>query len=616
MVDDTESVYYSCLGEQNAYEKYLEFLRTNFPELYSKTDFIIDEIYENGLIWGLPMSGKSDASIASLYLLSFLGYLPLLLVQDSNAISQMEISINNFSKRWEKFSKGEAGVNSIRIKDINKLNKKGDIYPIHISIANNYRQPQKFWELVNSEQIKPKYVVLFDECHKTLFCDTEGAKLKETLEKLLSDSDKLIGTSATPMRNLMGSRYPTEWIVKLKPDIGYRDLTSLNFVDINKFVKKEGRVKDGELWRFVSWVEEQPKLVKETYKGLVKDELPRFIFISCVSMHKEQESIAERIFSERNSIVILHNSKHMSVFFPESFGIEDFYCGGKSYTSYGRVEIDLDTPLCQVIQLFSDWSDRVSHIYLVGSLCHNQGVRINSMDYNLAITDEFLRVNNATAMDTTTQKVRAVGYRNSEWPINIWCEEKVREDLIRNHQFTKDVIEKMDEELSTREMYNVYSLLKDRKINQGKVPKRKLAIKTKVKDMINLVSDFIDDDLNSNIQKYNNLMCRVQPDMDNDEKEVLRLTVMFRKWGGQLNSGGRTEKISRFMADLDPLGNDYSEFELKQKLKEAGIDSGINHITKYRYGNKGQGYGKIMVKKGMRYEMDSRLESVYVESFL
>ena len=62
--DDTESVYHSCLEEQDAYEKYLEFLRTNFPELYAKHEFMTNEIYENGLIWGLPMSGKSDASIA------------------------------------------------------------------------------------------------------------------------------------------------------------------------------------------------------------------------------------------------------------------------------------------------------------------------------------------------------------------------------------------------------------------------------------------------------------------------------------------------------------------------------------------------------------------------
>jgi len=625
--EDIGTIYFLNEEENIIYEKYFEFLKIHFPEIYVKFDFITNEKIKNGIIWGLPMSGKSDASIAVLYLFSILNYLPILFVQDSNAISQIENSIENFNKKWLSFFNKGVKVNSVRVKDVDEIQIQSDFFPIHISIANNFAQPEKILKLIE-EYNNINIALLADECHKTLFCDTEGARLKNALVKIMGRANKIVGTTATPIRNLMeDEKYSIQWLVKLRPKICYRDLPSLTFSNIDG-IKKQKRYDDMELWRFVSWVEDQPKLTREQYKGLVKDELPRLVFISCVSLHKEQEIIADKLCKncKSRSVYIIHNSEKLSILFSdyfdenELFQFNDVTYGEKG----GRVELK-NTPLCEVLQKFSDWSDKFSHIYLIGSLCHNQGVRINSKDYKLAITDEFLRVNNATAMDTTTQKVRAVGYRNSEWPINLWCEEKVREDLIKNHKLTEDLIEKLDEEFSVFNATDSYNLLSAKKVNKFKVPKRKIAKKTKAEKILNIISDVLDDDLNSDLSEYNNIMHGVQPYIDDDEAEVLRLVAQFDKWGlqvknknknNQKNKQKNTNKISKFMLELDGTGELYTEQQLRKKLEKASISSSIKHITEYKYGDNSQGYGRIMVKHGAMYKMDERLVESYVKNFL
>lgn len=590
------------------------FLENKFQEIYCKLNYIKED--KVSLIWGNPMSGKTDASIATLMYFNILKNICVFMVQDVSSISQLEFSVKTFNKNLQDwiarngYNPEQFVITTKRIKDINKIeNEENEENCIYICITNHIDQPRKCMKLL--EENGSKYTLLFDESHKTMFTDSEN-ELYEIKENLKLKSNKLIGTTATPFKNWADEDYPINSLIRLKPNntmlIKYREFIDLDHKVIDELESREIS-EDQSLLDFVDYICSKPYLEKITYPVLPFDYIPRIGFISYSDKTIVQKEIADEVFKRsKNGIVITKNSKFYFLYTPLEYRnlIDKIIINDKEITLTSNItKIPEEIPISKLLQVFSCSKDDVKiyknnvlsespekfPIFIVGSRGENQGVRINSSDFILSITDEFLRVPKTSQCDNDTQKVRIVGYRfmknpnTPDLPTNLWCTQLEYDNLLKNHLLINATAEHIDEALTKKNLkkkLDSFEIYKNMEVNKSKVPTKKLA--KKIAELCT-IDDSFEDMLNYEIPEQ-------QVVKSNNHKLDMNIIKTYMTW----IKSKKDMKVFNVIKQLK-INHTYSKNQINEILRNANSKLAVQHFMKQKIG-KSNGHGRIIIENG------------------
>lgn len=559
---DSESLdEYITNRKRQAEILYMFYMEKN-KDVFSKLLFLADtDRYRVLQLIGAMQAGKTDAMLAiHHYDIVCKEYFTVHVVPDSGDVPQIELSLESYNKQWMKYAvqyatvkKWPVGdvvypltmvraeqlkldnesnvVNTRVIKKVMRISKKQSSIVVSLAHPDQlYRISKLIWDRKHSRCDQTRnYNVIFDESHISMFpqesskflCSVEDPddvknwpvklKLCESVNDTLPRyASRIIGTSATPARNLFEDRFPVNGIIYIEPKENYRSVLNMHYHLIEEMDIKTGLDQDKELHRILGNLSRRSRFCKSDI-NTIRDH-PIFLLIQNSPHTLVHQKIEDYIWNTHTNdfTTILHNDKGLVVRFPDNLKqriLNDCHNkveiknGSKVYkfemTELGRVFFKTNTPLHCVLQMLADFEDDlVDRIILISGNKVKQGRRVNSTDYRLALTHEFIR--DESPMDTGLQKLRIVGYRPDGRQPVVYCTERFHNDAINSYKLTKEMTESLGSELN-RGHVNANIVLARMTVNQGKCPTMPLC---KAGMPMKVVSNHHTDDFEGNATGY------------------------------------------------------------------------------------------------------------------
>ena len=655
----------------------LEFIRREHPDIYLHRDFIDNpQLFKNSTITADMGEGKTNGSIAlAHYRSAILDTVSIIALVNLGDVPQLKLSLARYNADLAKFSK-ETGhpynpLEHLVAGDLS-VDKRGEIVDpcgIGANFSKSRSQAKIVITIVHPTQLVRTARLLYqshsvdgprapgvrpvsliaDEAHLTLFPheqdlnlvpdetyeDTDTWQHKASAYEIITQvipaaMASITAVTATPANNLFSDIYPVSFIIRLSPRPNYRNVLSLQYDIIADKQKKVAPADDQELHRIVRVWASDPVLAKEDY-NLAADH-PVFGLIQTSHLAVDHDAIEAHIHDNHPDkfVTIVHNHHGSRVRLPRdvltktgaSLSCKD---EEKTYTAdldeEHRLTFKDSVPLHSILQAIRDLGDSVTHLVLIAGAKVYQGRRINSTDFSLALTNEFLR--DESSVDLALQKVRAVGYRPDNRYIRVHCSRQLHHDLITAYKLNKEVVDKLITALNSKTRLIARDILDSVKVLSGlEVATAKLPAKpmcslmkrkdhTKVKLPMSKVPKSTDDfaaaasDYTLDIHRTRKADAPEYEPAELPRQEFSRLTTeRFPLWARE------DTKIARFLSNLDPTGV-YSRREFIAMAKSVGLQEilMLQHYRKY----KSNGYGQIM----RRNEDDTyQLYPDLVESFL
>ena len=396
-----------------------------------------------------------------------------------------------------------------------------------------YRQTKLICDVHSSENhmMLRDCNIIFDESHVTMFPNTlcEGYTYDndsvfsvlcnpfitgvwpETVSKysisthlLRSFSKRVTGCSATACMNMLDEDNPLKCVITVNPKKHYRSVFDQEYVHIDEetFNSKCFDIDDDPslVDTIDTWASEEP-LPKKQY-GLTQDH-PIFALIQVSRLVDIHEAINDHICDTHTDkfVTIVQNNNGIKITFPAD--VADYIKSRRKSTVVLKnmstvISEKIDsvnsvlfkrTPLHCVLQYLSELKSRVKRIVLIAGNCVKQGRRINSTDYKLGLTDEFIR-DQTSALDTACQKLRIVGYRPDKRYTRVHCIEDFHEQIIQSHMLNTELISKVINDIEVDTNCTVQEVIEKTTVSKSKVPKRRLCKKANI---FQITTDPIDD---------------------------------------------------------------------------------------------------------------------------
>lgn len=609
--------------------------------------------YPYGLLYGEQQSGKSDAQIAIARFKIERGVVPVQVLCKSEDVKQYIKSLKEYDAKMGTATRWVLA-SDLRDKKSKLINTEKiisafvarDIPPPIILLLCHGIQLGRFYRLtriIEGEKTgKREFCMIMDEAHKTMFPERKEVMTSEMITDfiinssehtdvrkmdavplLMSISEQTIGVTATPSRNLNTTEYPINFLMILQPTDSYVSFKDLKYRHIDElpsdFDKETGN--DEDLKDFLREFSALPPLSKADYPDLKREKKPLLALVQVSAYSKRHEIVWNMAVKDKDvrdaCAVVVYNSISCRIRFPDSC-VE--YFKENILESLGKVKFEKNVlhvnttktvcyilDICQALPML----DRI--VFVAGNRLR-EGIRVNSSDYEIAITHEFLR--HSSTLDVGMQKIRAVGYRYDKTPVEVWCTQNLHLDLIKafilNHEVLKYLLKKVEDDKSS------LNALSGKKVFTQKIPELPLckgdlllvATYTKTSDdfgdtidmykeaikkgmkgkRIDNIDDFFEETATTKTKGFK---------ADKDEtlneitgKEYTRLTKkMFPVWG---KTKGLKPGIAKFMWSVKPEKT-YSKKALKKLLRDSGIKSdNIGQILSVKTGT--NGYGTIFTE--------------------
>jgi len=285
-----------------------------------------------------------------------------------------------------------------------------------------------------------------------------------------------------------------------------------------------------------------------------------------------------------------------------------------------------------ILQIFSDFSDKIPRIISIAWGRVLEGIRNNSTDYFLAPTFGYIRVPKTMKGDALEQLYAraACGIRMHALRPKMYCLEQDHEKVIVNHRFNQDAIKYLVLDSCGKSC----DVLKKSTVSQKRLRGHQLCKATiPMKETSSSSDDFGD---KKSIAKIDEIINETETDdskhkrakrirkaqeeaanrakTENDEGGILTseefnfLEKKFLKW----SKDGKT-KIANFLSDLEPRKL-YSKSEMTKMIKDHSILSALDHFMNFKVLNT-NGYGKIIMKKNDKYMLYPQLVFIHNKYF-
>lgn len=448
-------------------------LSDSFPHVYTVDALSTapdQQQHRCGVLVGEQQSGKTDTLIAVCHRWITEGAVPLVVCQDHKGVVQMRDSLDAFAGKF-----GAAALDHVYLRDLElrdgALVNADEWFPllcpeygapprVVVAIAHNY-QIGKIVQLLDLLRARGKtarpVAAVVDEAHKTMFSDVPAAlpadanldperwerrpNIRDGRVRLVPGLAKLLLVSATPERVLYEGVEAVDsevrevsFMVRVTPPpkyVGFADLDAKLVPPRARGVQVEA---DPALLDFLDKFGAAPPMTRAVYPDLPRAHIPLLALVSVSALTAVQEAVFDAVAARGAAVAVLDNSKACRVFLPAALAAR---LGGRLEVAGhaavigedGVADLPRSPSLSRILQAFSEAGDAVDRIVVVGSLCHDQGARVNSLDYALAITDQFVRLGARTPCDRGLQRLRIMGIRNSACRTNLWISEKHLADL-------------------------------------------------------------------------------------------------------------------------------------------------------------------------------------------
>lgn len=329
-----------------------------------------------------------------------------------------------------------------------------------------------------------KYCCIFDESHITMYSTSkiENSGMSgeeyfnfnmwphkmtrcELVDLVIHNAEQIVATTATPAQNFFNEKYNFSFIIEIIPGKFYRDVLSINYHIIPEMGKIELH-EDPSLHRVLKDLSNIDRYKKSEYN--MKRDQPIFLQIQVSRFKEVHYKIKDFIIDnfENKYVVITHNDDGTLVFLPDEICkylfsknnsnkivLEYGYKNPKKEKSIinrcNEIKFSSNMPITSILQFCADLPENlIQRIVLISGDRVKQGRRVNSTDYSIRITHEFLR--SESYCDTDMQKLRIVGYVfDDRPPFVVYCTDTTHNNIINNIKNTRSIVNKLKKELNT-----------------------------------------------------------------------------------------------------------------------------------------------------------------------
>lgn len=475
-----------------------------FPRIL--TTAYISKDAKVGAIVGECGSGKSETSIIKhIHDYLIFGRLPLQIVlQTQHAIGYTQ-SIKDFDKKyWKPVSKllklEVRPLTSLNAKDLifDDYNNVIDTQEITKHLDKNYF-PEYIPFIISishQEQLKKIMVIfsqirseamdsnsyymrginaIFDESHKSLnikentihfgeedcyFENTDTWKniklskyeLSEFLSAVFPDS-QVTAMTATPAQDLFTK--PIEFYIEVEPNNHYVSLVTTPVSFIKPLEKDVSPVDDPDLWRRIK---EWSKMGHfDSKKFNLEKKHPLYSLITVEPTQEGMKKIIDNIHTKYpgkfctiinicSGFIVRVNDEVAKAIREEHKRMIKVDDGTNTDIAYidneNTLKFKAKIGVSAILQIFSDFSDKIPRIISIAWGRVLEGIRNNSTDYFLAPTFGYVRVPKTMKGDALEQLYAraACGIRMHGLKPKMYCLQKDHEKVIVNHRFNQDAI--------------------------------------------------------------------------------------------------------------------------------------------------------------------------------
>lgn len=214
---------------------------------------------------------------------------------------------------------------------------------------------------------------------------------------------------------------------------------------------------------------------------------------------------------------------------------------------------------------------------------------INFMDdeYDWHITDEYIDPATTSTIDTIIQSLRICGIQKNQTPLNVWCTESVKNDILSTYNHLTQYIHTLKDKEA-----DVYEVLKKTVIHKSKVGTKKVCKQPKPYKVTGVEKD---DNTSEHSSNYSG-SSQVTSDTDEEqEKEgLVRVKNAYTKQNGIIY------KIIKLYID-----NDFKSLS-KKELDSCG-DKNTIYIKHYTEWNKKHGKTNLLKKIDNKYILRTQI---------
>lgn len=475
-----------------------------FPRIL--TTAYISKDSKVGAIVGECGSGKSETSIIKhLHDYLMFGRFPLQVVLQTQHATGYVQSIKDFEKKyWNPVSKRfklkvrpltplnakdlifDDYNNVIDTQEISKhLNKNhfSEYIPFLISISHQ-EQLKKIMSILsethsNAMSSSSYYMrginAIFDESHKSLnikentthFGDDDCLfedpdtwrnikltkyELSEFLACIFPDS-QVTAMTATPAQDLFTK--PIEFYIEVEPNNHYVSLETTPVSFIKPLEEDVSPVDDPDLWRKIKDWSKMGHFDRNKFN--LKKKHPVYSLITVEPTQEGMKQIADKIHTKYpgkfctminicSGFIVRVNDEVTKAIREEHKGMVEVNDGTNTEVAYldneNTLRFNSKIGVSAILQIFSDFSDKIPRIISIAWGRVLEGIRNNSTDYFLAPTFGYIRVSKTMKGDALEQLYAraACGIRMHALRPKMYCEEKTHEKVIVNHRFNQDAI--------------------------------------------------------------------------------------------------------------------------------------------------------------------------------
>ena len=457
-----------------------------------------------GAIVGECGSGKSETSIIKhLHDYLMFGRLPLQIVLQTQHATGYTQSIKDFEKKyWEPVSKRlkVRPLTPLNAKDLifddynnvidtqyitKHLNKNyfPEYIPFIISISHQ-EQLKKimaiFAQIRSDAMDSDSYYMRginanFDESHKSLnikenithfgeedchFEDPETWRniklskyeLSEFLSSVFPDS-QVTAMTATPAQDLFTK--PIEFYIEVEPNNHYVSLDTTPVSFIKPLEEDVSPVDDPDLWRKIKDWSEMGHFDRKKFN--LKKKHPLYSLITVEPTQEGMKQIVAKIHTKYpgkfctminicSGFIVRVNDEVAKAIREEHKGMVKVDDGTNTDIAYldkeNTLRFNSKIGVSAILQIFSDFSDKIPRIISIAWGRVLEGIRNNSTDYFLAPTFGYVRAPKTMKGDALEQLYAraACGIRMHALRPKMYCLEKDHEKVIVNHRFNQDAI--------------------------------------------------------------------------------------------------------------------------------------------------------------------------------
>lgn len=530
---------------QNAYDpKFNQFLKDNYPHVIKCKEYLLSNL-KFGQLYGEMMSGKTKTMIAILHFYNLNNRSAIIVLQNLNDVDQFESSINEYNKECKTYYK-EKGWDFIPFKyELASSLELGDDFDIGdpCNLKNAFKIDKKSFTIVSiSHPVQlfrifkllyqeigidgcfKSYCMVYDESHLTMHPVKSILKLEEidepenvkswnhsfrSLSKyecithLISHSDQVIATTATPARNFFSNQYSFKFIISIKPKESYRDVLSIQYNIIPDLQTKIDE--DKSIHTIIKELSEKEIYDKEKY-NMTRNH-PIFLFVQVSRFKKNHYLIRDYILNnhEDKFVIITHNNDGTEVHFTSriskyirdnlnnhveiKYGYKVRKTESQQLDKNNEVVFLPEVPITSILQFCANLPEHLLEriVFIAGDRVR-QGRRINSEDFSIRITHQILRDSNSKC-DNAMQKLRIVGYvYDDRPPLVVYCTNDMHRNIITNIKNTRDILDKLEVTLNSNT--NALEVLESCQMSKQKLGTTQMC-KTKVP--MKIVDEDIDD---------------------------------------------------------------------------------------------------------------------------